>query len=152
MTNEKRTWVRLYYPKPISPGHRHVSGDPFEATDDEARALFNSLGGAPSQWRIVPLEYAEKARIPRAHDGQTESTIVTIICARCQVEMPLKWPNPVCAACLPSCLPSYDEKSRIREARTETPSEAETAKAAVRQIRLRLPVQRPGYGRQVHDS
>ena len=64
------TYVVIEYPIPVSPSNRRtwepVEGlGPllFEATDEEAGEFFRRLGGAPSPYRVVPLEYAVKNRI-----------------------------------------------------------------------------------------
>jgi hypothetical protein len=60
------TWVVLEYLEPVSPANRRAfdpCGDGplvFDGDESAARDLFTRLGGAPSPFRVVPVEYAKK--------------------------------------------------------------------------------------------
>ncbi len=57
-------YVVIEYPLPTSPANRRVLDIEgpviFDATEIEAREYFERLGGAPSPFRVVPIEYAVK--------------------------------------------------------------------------------------------
>lgn len=70
---EPLDWVVLEYLKPTAPNNRRVF-EPvegfgpvvFRALKAEAREYFEQLGGAPGDFRVVPVDYAAKVGLLEA--------------------------------------------------------------------------------------
>jgi phosphosulfolactate synthase (CoM biosynthesis protein A) len=70
------TWVVIEYLEPVSPTNRRVwdSGcGPlvFEDTVSGAMDFFSKIGGAPGNFRVVPVEYARKAGLFREQETRS---------------------------------------------------------------------------------
>lgn len=72
-------WTIIEYLDPVSPVNRR-SFEPFglgpvdfEDTVDGAMEFFQRLGGAPSPFRVVTVEYAEKNKLRAQAPGSEET-------------------------------------------------------------------------------